>query len=115
MICPTASSGLSRLFDACYSLQMNVIERVWGVGDESPLIDSAMVPLMNHAEKPIALALLREAWPDGSGEVAGPPFAWDPMPLDDMRRLARRLATLFDLGPTVETLDQVSAFLPTDR
>jgi Ferritin-like len=36
---------------------------VWGVGDESPLIDSAMVSLMNHAEKPIALALLREAWP----------------------------------------------------
>ena len=106
---------LSRLFDACYSLQMNVMERVWGVGDESPLIDSAMVPLMNHAEKPIALALLREAWPDGSGEVAGPPFAWDPMPLDDMRRLARCLGTLFDLGPTVETLDQVSAVLPTDR
>jgi hypothetical protein len=106
---------VSRLFDACYSLQMNVMERVWGVGDESPLIDSAMVPLMNHAEKPIALALLREAWPDGSGEVAGPPFAWDPMPLDDMRRLARRLGTLFDLGPTVETLDQVSTVLPTDR
>ena len=74
-----------------------------------------MVPLMNHAEKPIALALLREAWPDGSGEVAGPPFAWDPLPLDDMRRLSRRLGTLFDLGPTVETLDQVSAVLPTDR
>jgi hypothetical protein len=94
---------------------MNVMERVWGVGDESPLIDSAMVPLMNHAEKPIAVALLREAWPDGSGEVAGPPFAWDPMPLDDMRRLARRLGTVFDLGPTVETLDQVSAVLQTDR
>jgi hypothetical protein len=30
------------------------------------------------------------------------------MPLDDMRRLARHLGTLFDLGPTVETLDQVS-------
>jgi Ferritin-like len=28
---------LSRLFDACYSLQMSVMERVWGVGDESPL------------------------------------------------------------------------------
>lgn len=67
-----------------------------------------MVPLMNHAEKPIALALLREAWPDGSGEVAGPPFAWDPMPLGDMRRLAQRRGTLFDLGPAVETLDQVS-------
>jgi Ferritin-like len=71
--------------------------------------------LRNHAEKPIALALLGEAWPDGSGEVAGPPFAWDPMPLDEMRRLARRLGTVFDLGPTVETLDQVSALLPTDR
>ena len=104
---------LSRLFDACYSLQMDVMERVWGVGDESPLIESAMVPLMNHAEKPIALALLREAWPDGSGDVAGPPFAWDPMPLGDMRRLARRLGMVFDLGPTVETLDQVSAVLPT--
>ena len=77
---------LSRLFDACYSLQLDVMERVWGAGDESPLIDTAMVPLMNHAQKPIALALLREAWPDGSGEVAGPPFAWDPMPMGDMRR-----------------------------
>jgi hypothetical protein len=104
---------LSRLFDACYSLQMDVMERVWGAGDESPLIDSAMVPLMNHAQKPIALALLREAWPDGYGEVAGPPFAWDPMPLGDLRRLARRLGTVFDLGPAVETLDQVSALLPT--
>ena len=104
---------LSRLFDACYSLQMDVMERVWGVGDESPLIESAMVPLMNHAEKPIAKALLREAWPDGSGDVAGPPFAWDPMPLGDMRRLARRLGTGFDLGPALETLDQVSAVLPS--
>jgi hypothetical protein len=104
---------LSRLFDACYSLQMDVMERVWGAGDDSPLIDSAMVPLMNHAQKPIALALLREAWPDGSGEVAGPPFAWDPMPLGDMRRLARHLGTVFDLGPAVETLDQVSTVLPT--
>ena len=103
---------LSRLFDACYSLQMDVMERVWGVGDESPLIDSAMVPLMNHAEKPIALALLREPWPDGSGEVAGPPFAWDPMPMGEMLSLARRLDKVFDLGPTVETLDQVSALLP---
>ncbi|MDP9184587.1 MAG: hypothetical protein M3O29_02835, partial [Actinomycetota bacterium] len=84
----------------------------WGAGDESPLIDAAMVPLMNHAEKPIALALLREAWPDGSGDVAGPPFAWDPMPLDDIRLLAGRLASTFDLGPTIETLDQVAAVLP---
>jgi hypothetical protein len=103
---------LAQLFDACYSLQMDVMERVWGAGDESPLIDEAMVPLMNHAEKPIALALLREAWPDGSGDVAGPPFAWDPMPLDDMRHLARRLGKAFNLGPTIETLDQVAAVLP---
>lgn len=106
---------LSRLFDACYSLQMEVMERVWEVGDGGPLIDSAMVPLMNHAQKPIALALLREAWPDGSGEVAGPPFAWDPIPLADMRRLAQRLDTLFDLGATVETLEQVSTVLPGDQ
>jgi ferritin-like protein len=104
---------LSRLFDACYSLQLDVMERVWQAGDDSPLIDAAMVPLMNHAEKPIALALLREPWPDGSREVAGPPFAWGPMPLADMRRLARRLGKRFDLGPTVETLDQVAAVLPT--
>ncbi len=102
---------LSRLFDACYSLQMDVMERVWGVGDESPLIDAAMIPLMNHAQKPIALALQREPWPDGSGDVAGPPFAWDPMPLDEMRGSARRLASVFDLGPTLETLDQVGAVL----
>jgi hypothetical protein len=104
---------LSRLFDACYSLQLDVMDWVWRVGDESPLIDSAMVPLMNHAQKPVARALVREPWPDGSGEVAGPPFAWDPMPLDDMRRLARRLGSAFDLGPTVETLDQVAALLST--
>jgi rubrerythrin len=103
---------LCRLFDACYSLQMDVMERVWRVGDESPLIDAAMVPLMNHAQKPIALALVREPWPDGSGEVAGPPFAWDPMPLSEMRELARRLGARFELGPTVETLDEVAAILP---
>jgi hypothetical protein len=103
---------LSRLFDACYSLQLDVMEQVWGAGDESPLIDTAMVPLMNHAEKPIARTLQREPWPDGSGEVAGPPFAWAPMAMGDMLRLARRLSTVFDLGPTVETLDQVSALLP---
>jgi hypothetical protein len=103
---------LTRLFDACYSLQLDVMERVWRSGDESPLIDAAMVPLMNHAEKPIALALVRQPWPGGSGEVAGPPFAWDPMPLDDMRASARRLGGSFDLGPTVATLDQVAAFYP---
>jgi hypothetical protein len=100
---------LCRLFDACYSLQLEVMERVWRSGDESPLIEGAMVPLMNHAEKPIALALVREPWPGGSGDVAGPPFAWDPMPLEDIREQARRLASTFDLGPTVETLDQVAA------
>ena len=102
---------LSRLFDACYSLQLDVMQRVWRSGDESPLIDGAMVPLMNHAEKPIALALRLEPWPNGSGEVAGPPFAWDPMPLEEIRDLARRLGDTFDLGPTVETLDQVAALL----
>jgi hypothetical protein len=34
------------------------------------------------------------------------------MPPDDMRPLARRLAAVFDLGPTVETLEQVAAVLP---
>jgi hypothetical protein len=100
---------LYRLFDACYSLQLDVMERVWRAGDESPLVEGAMVPLMNHAEKPIALALMREPWPGGSGEVGGPPFSWDPMPLGDVRDLARRLESTFDLGPTVETLDQVDA------
>jgi hypothetical protein len=102
---------LSRLFDACYSLQLQVMEGVWQVGDASPLIATVMVPLMNHAQKPIARALLREPWPGIDGEVAGPPFAWDPMPLETMRPLARRLASVFDLGPTVETLDQASALL----
>jgi hypothetical protein len=103
---------LTRLFDACYALQLDVMEQVWRSGDQSLLIEAAMVPLMNHAEKPIALALQREAWPGGSGEVAGPPFAWDPMPLDDMRASARRLEGSYDLGPTVATLDQVAAALP---
>jgi hypothetical protein len=66
---------------------------------------------MNHAEKPIARALQRAAWPDGSGDVAGPPFAWDPMPLEEMRASARRLSAAFDLGPTLQTLDQVAAVL----
>jgi hypothetical protein len=34
------------------------------------------------------------------------------MPLDEMRGSARRLASVFDLGPTLETLDQVGAVLP---
>ena len=50
----------------------SVMERVWRSENHGPLVDGAMVPLMNHAQKPIALALLREPWPDGSGEVAGP-------------------------------------------
>jgi Ferritin-like len=102
---------LARLFDACYSLQLEVMERVWLAGDESPLIDDVMVPLMNHTEKPIALALVREGWPGEPSEVAGPPFAWDPMALDDMWELARRLEATFDLGPTLETLYQVGAIL----
>jgi hypothetical protein len=100
---------LTRLYDACYSLQLDVMEQVWRHGDEGPLIEDAMVPLMNHAEKPIALALVREPWPDAPGQVAGPPFAWDPMPLEETRALARRLNGMFDLGPTVETLAQVAS------
>jgi hypothetical protein len=102
---------LAELFDACYSLQLEVMERVWLAGDESPLIEDVMVPLMNHAEKPVALALIREEWPGEGGEVAGPPFAWDPMALDDMVERARRLEPRFELGPTLETLYQVSAIL----
>jgi hypothetical protein len=102
---------LARLYDACYSLQLDVMEQVWRHGDEGPVIEDAMVPLMNHAEKPIALALVRQPWPDGSGQVAGPPFAWDPAPLQETRALARRLGRTFDLGPTVETLDQVASVL----
>jgi hypothetical protein len=33
------------------------------------------------------------------------------MPLEEIRDLARRLGDTFDLGPTVETLDQVTALL----
>lgn len=102
---------LSRLFDACYSLQLEVMERVWQAGDETPLIETVLVPLMNHAQKPIAHALLEEPWPGEPGEVAGPPFRWDPMRLDHMRTLARRLSSTFDLGPTVDTLDQAAALL----
>ena len=102
---------LTRLFDASYSLQLEVMERVWAAGNETPLIETVMVPLMNHAQKPIAQALLHEAWPDGSGEVAGPSFRWDPLPLGRMRTLAGRLASSFDLGPTVDTLDQADALL----
>jgi len=69
---------------------------------------------MNHAEKPIALALRLEPWRNRSGEVAGPPFAWDPIPLEETRDLARRLGDTFDLGPTVETLEQVAALLDED-
>jgi hypothetical protein len=34
------------------------------------------------------------------------------MPLDEMRESARRLSGVFDLGPTLETVDQVAAVLP---
>ncbi len=102
---------LTKLFDACYSLQLDVMERVWQAGDETPLIETVLVPLMNHAQKPIALALLQEPWPGDRDEVAGPSFRWDPMPLGRMRTLARRLSSTFDLGPTMDTLDQAAALL----
>lgn len=102
---------LSALFDATYSLQLQVMERVWAEGDASPLIDGALVPLMNHAQKPLAMALLRSPIPDGSGDHAGPPFAWAPTPMGEMRASATALAEHFDLGPTVETLDQVAQLL----
>lgn len=102
---------LSALFDAAYALQLQVMERVWAEGDGSPLIADAMVPLMNHAQKPLAMALLRTPIPDGSGDHAGPSFAWAPLPITEMRASARALAEHVDLGPTVETLDQVAARL----
>ena len=60
-ICPTASSAT---YCGVRCLLLAPDERDGaglGVGDESPLIDSAMVPPANHVEKPIALALLQEA------------------------------------------------------
>jgi Ferritin-like len=99
---------LSALFDGAYALQLRVMERVWVEGDASPLIDDALVPLMNHVQKPVAMALLRAPIPDGSGDHAGPPFAWAPMPLAEMRVAADGLAEHFDLGPTVDALDQVA-------
>jgi hypothetical protein len=33
------------------------------------------------------------------------------MPLEEMRASARRLSAAFDLGPTLQTLDQVAAVL----
>lgn len=108
---PGPLRDLSKLFDASYSLQLQVMERVWREGDASPLIDDAMVPLMNHAQKPLARALLTQPLPDDSGDTAGPAFGWDPTPIADMQASARTLSERFDLGPTVETLDQVAALL----
>jgi Ferritin-like len=106
-ISPGPLHDLSALFDAVYSLQLLVMERLWREGDGSELIDGAMVPLMNHTQKPIARALLSEPVDDYRAENAGPPFAWRPTPLDRMLDDARRLSTRFELGPTVETLEQV--------
>jgi len=84
---------------------------VWLEGDDSRLIDDAMVPLMNHAQKPLARALLTAPLDDDSDDHAGPSFAWDPMPIGEMQALARFLSKHFELGPTVETLDQVAGLL----
>ena len=106
---PGPLRDLSALFDASYSLQLQVMERVWREGDGSGLIDGAMVPLMNHAQKPIARALLAQPLGDETGDHAGPSFTWRPTHLAWMLDDARRLSELFDLGPTVETLEQVAA------
>lgn len=102
---------LSRLFDASYSLSLQVMEDVWRRGDAGTLIEDAMVPLMNHAQKPLARALLTTPIDDTGDDHAGPSFAWDPMPIGEMRASARRLSEHFELGPTVETLDQVGELL----
>jgi len=104
---------LSALFDATYSLQLQVMERVWLEGDGSELIDGAMVPLMNHAQKPIARALLSQPIDDDTGDHAGPAFAWRPVPLAQMLDDVRRLSERVDLGPTLDTLEQVATL--TDR
>ena len=84
------------------------MERVWREGDASALIDDAMVPLMNHAQKPIARALLGQEIDANAGDHAGPAFAWRPTPLHAMLESARQLGDRFDLGPTVSTLQQVA-------
>jgi hypothetical protein len=104
---------LSALFDAAYSLQLYVMERVWREGDDSELLDGAMVPLMNHAQKPIARALLARRIDDHTGDHAGPAFAWRPTPISQMLAAARELSEAVELGPTVETLEQVAALLAT--
>ena len=58
------------------------------------------------------MALLQEPWPGGDGEVAGPPFRVGP----DARwtacgRWHGASHRPFDLGPTVDTLDQAAALL----
>src|SRR5262245_16234114 len=100
---------LAALFDAAYSLQLRVMDRVWIEGDGSDLIDGAMVPLMNHAQKPIARALLAQPLDDDTGDHAGPGFAWRPTPVEEMLASARDLSVRFDLGPTVDTLEQVAS------
>lgn len=106
---PGPIHDLSALFDGMYSLQLQVMQDVWSRGDDVPLIDDALVPLMNHAQKPVAIALMSTPLDDGTGDHAGPSFAWAPVPVPRLQELARSLSTEFDLGPTVETLDQVAA------
>jgi hypothetical protein len=105
---PGPVRDLSALFDACYSLQLRVMERVWQEGDASALIDDAMVPLMNHAQKPIARALLGQEIDADTGDHTGPAFAWRPTPVHAMLEAARELGDRFDLAPTVPTLEQVA-------
>jgi hypothetical protein len=64
---------------------------------------------MNHAQKPLARALLGRSLEDETGDHAGPSFTWRPVPLAWMLNDARRLSEVFDLGPTVETLEQVAS------
>jgi hypothetical protein len=105
---PGPVRDLSALFDACYSLQLLVMERAWLEGDASALIDDAMVPLMNHAQKPLARALLGQEIDADTGDHAGPAFGWRPTPIGEMVASARELGERYDLGPTLATLEQVS-------
>jgi hypothetical protein len=67
-----------------------------------------MVPLMNHAQKPIARALLGQEIDAETGDHAGPAFGWRPTPIGEMVASARELGERYDLGPTLATLEQVS-------
>jgi hypothetical protein len=73
-----------------------------------------MVPLMNHAQKPIARALLAGEIDDDTGDHAGPTFGWRPTPIATMLDSARGLTEVFDLGPTLATLEQVADLLGRD-